>query len=236
MGLKKKKLTSLRRAKVLARRGSTGAGTTSLLDAERPTLDDLTLETILGGVSLVRGHHLDESEASGLLGMRVSHDLALVDLSVLLEDSRNFSFRQFGVDTSHKQVGARVDRLVVVVIVVVSLMVSLASVILLLTNCTSNQSVVPFAKTCLSRGTWRNNNGSKELTVQHDHWARPSDEAHDHRQRQGEGRRCEDRGSEVRLLRDSNISCSKEERNTRTSTYPRSDHPQGSRSPFQGCP
>lgn len=107
------KLTSLGRAVVLARGGCTWARTTSLLDAECPALVNLALQTLLGGVSLVRRHHLDEAEAARLLGVRVAHDVALLDLAVLLKETCDLLLAERGVDAGDEQVGARVAALVV---------------------------------------------------------------------------------------------------------------------------
>ena len=103
-------LTSLGRAKVLARSGGTRASTTSLLNAQGSTLDDLTLETILGGISLVRSDHLHETKATGLFSVGVLHDLALLNLAILLEEAGDLSLGKLGVDTSDEEVGAGVDR------------------------------------------------------------------------------------------------------------------------------
>lgn len=106
-------LTALGRAVVLARSGSTRAGTTRLLDAQGPALVDLTLETLLGSVGLVRGNHLDEAEAARLLRVRVAHDVALLNLTILLEQTCNLLLGQTGVDTGDEEIGARVAAAIV---------------------------------------------------------------------------------------------------------------------------
>jgi hypothetical protein len=63
---------------------------------------DLALKSFLGGISLVRGDHLDESEAARVLGMGIAHDVALRDLFL----------RERGVDARDEEVGARVDAVV----------------------------------------------------------------------------------------------------------------------------
>lgn len=102
------RLTALGRAVVLARSGSTRAGTTGLLDAQGPALVDFTLETLLGSIGLVRGNHLDEAKAARLFGVRVAHDVALLDLAILLEQTCDFLLAQTGMDTGDEEVGARV--------------------------------------------------------------------------------------------------------------------------------
>lgn len=104
-------LTTLGRAVVLARSGSTGTGTAGLLDAQSPALVDLALQALLGSVCLIRGNHLDETEATRLLGMRVAHDVALLDLAILLEQTCDLILGQGGVDASDEEVGALVAAL-----------------------------------------------------------------------------------------------------------------------------
>lgn len=67
---------------------------------------DLALETLFSCVGLVGGDHLDEAEAARLLGVRVAHDVALLDLAVLLEEARNLLLRERRVNTRDEQVGA----------------------------------------------------------------------------------------------------------------------------------
>jgi hypothetical protein len=69
---------------------------------------DFTLETLLGGVGLVGGNHLDEAEAARFLGVRVAHDVALLDLAVLLEQTCDLLLAQAGMDAGDKEVGALV--------------------------------------------------------------------------------------------------------------------------------
>lgn len=102
-------LASLRWTKVLARGWGTRSGTTSLLDAQGTALNDLALKTILGSIGLLSGHHLDEAKATRLLGMGIKHDLALLDITVFLEETSNLLLRKARVDTSDEEVGAWVD-------------------------------------------------------------------------------------------------------------------------------
>jgi hypothetical protein len=95
-------LASLRWTKVLAGSRSTRAGTTGLLDAQGSAFNDLTLKTLLGRISLLSGDHLDETESTGLLGVRVKHDLALLDVAVLLKETSNLLLGETRVDTSHE--------------------------------------------------------------------------------------------------------------------------------------
>lgn len=113
------RLTTLGRTKVLARGGRTGSGTTGLLNAESAALDDLALETILGGVGHVGSDHLDEAEATRLPGVGVLHDLALLDLAILLEEAGDLSLLETGVDAGDEEVGAGVDGTIVILVVVV---------------------------------------------------------------------------------------------------------------------
>ena len=52
--------------------------------------------------------------------MRITHDLALLDLAVFLEEARNLSLAQLGVDASDEQVGARVDGTIVTTVAVIA--------------------------------------------------------------------------------------------------------------------
>ena len=107
--------TSLGGAKVLARSGSTGASATSLLDAQSATLDDFALHTILGSIGLVGRDHLDKTESTRLLGVGVLHDLALLNLAILLKKARNLCLGESGVNASDEEVGARVDGSIVII-------------------------------------------------------------------------------------------------------------------------
>ena len=100
------KLTALGRSVVLARSRRTRAGTASLLDAQRPALVNLALQSLLGGISLIGRDHLDEAEATRLLGVGILHDIALLDFSVLAEKTSYLLLGQAGVDAGDEQVGA----------------------------------------------------------------------------------------------------------------------------------
>jgi hypothetical protein len=101
-------LTTLGGPKVFARGRGTRAATTSLLNTKSAALDNLTLQTLLGSVGLFRSHHLDESEATRFLGVRVDHDRAVLDITVLLEKTRNVRLGQTRVDASDEEIGASV--------------------------------------------------------------------------------------------------------------------------------
>jgi hypothetical protein len=102
-------LASLWWSKVLARCRSTRTGTTSLLDAQGSALNDFTLETLLGGISLLSSDHLDEAKATRLLGVGIKHDLALLDITVFLKETSDLLLRETRMDTSDEEVGSRVD-------------------------------------------------------------------------------------------------------------------------------
>jgi hypothetical protein len=106
-------LASLRWTKVLARGWGTRTGTTSLLDAQGTTFNNLTLKTILGGIGLLGGHHLDEAKATRLLGVGIKHDLALLDITIFLEETSDLLFGQARVDTGDEKIGAWVHCTVV---------------------------------------------------------------------------------------------------------------------------
>lgn len=106
-------VVALRRSEVLAGSRGPGARTPSLLDAESPALIDLTLQGILCGIGILRSDHLDEAEATALAGMWVTHYVALLDLSVLLEEAGDLLFGEAWVDAGDEEVGSGVDRFVV---------------------------------------------------------------------------------------------------------------------------
>lgn len=115
MGLQTR-LTSFRRSKVFA--GSRGArtATTSLFDAQSAAFNDFTLQTFLGSIRLVTGDHLHEAKATRLLGVRVNHDGTVLDVTVLLEQTRQIRLRQTRVDASDEKVGAGVLGTLLVII------------------------------------------------------------------------------------------------------------------------
>jgi hypothetical protein len=45
------------------------------------------LQGLLGSVRLIRRDHLDEAEATALAGVRILHDIAFLDLAILLEEA-----------------------------------------------------------------------------------------------------------------------------------------------------
>jgi hypothetical protein len=107
---------TLGRTKVLAGSRGTGTAATSLFDAESATFDHLALQTFLGGIGLLRRHHLDEAKPTGLLGVRVDHDGAVLHITVLLEQARDIGLGQARVDTRNEKVGASVDGALLIII------------------------------------------------------------------------------------------------------------------------
>lgn len=76
---------------------------------------DLSLQTLLGRVSLIRGDHLDEAEAARLLGVGIAHDVALLNLAVLLKETGDLFLTKRRMNAGDEQVGARVAALVIIV-------------------------------------------------------------------------------------------------------------------------
>jgi hypothetical protein len=107
---------ALGRTEVLSGSWSARTSTTSLLDAEGTALNHLTLQTLLSGISLVRGDHLHEAEATRLSSVGILHDLALLDLTVLLKEARNLCLLEARVDTGDEEVGTRVDGTIVIIL------------------------------------------------------------------------------------------------------------------------
>jgi hypothetical protein len=97
---------TLGRAEVFARGRGSRAGAPRLLDAEGPALVDLALQSVLGRIRILGSNHLDEAEATALAGVRVTHDVALLDSAVLLEENGDLLLGKARVDTSDEEVGA----------------------------------------------------------------------------------------------------------------------------------
>ncbi|KAG9796199.1 hypothetical protein KCU88_g431, partial [Aureobasidium melanogenum] len=66
-------------------------------------------ETFSGGLGLFRGDHLHESESTGLLGMRIKHDRAALNFTVLLEETSNIGFSEARMDSGDEKIGASID-------------------------------------------------------------------------------------------------------------------------------
>lgn len=108
--------TSLGWAKIFARRRSPGPGAACFLDAQVATFKGLTLKTLLRSVGLLACCHLDKSEATGFLGMRISHDLTLLYFTILLEEASDFELRQLWMDASDKEIRSRVDSAIICIL------------------------------------------------------------------------------------------------------------------------
>jgi hypothetical protein len=108
--------TSLRRTEVLAGRGRTRTSAAGLFNAHSAAFDDLALEAFPGSLSLFRGNHFNESESTRFLGVRVSHDLAFLNLTILFKHLGDLSLRQTRMDTSDEEVGAGVNGTIVILL------------------------------------------------------------------------------------------------------------------------
>lgn len=102
-------VVTLGRTEVFARSRSSRTSASRLLNAEGPALIDLTLKSVLGGVRIFGSNHLHESKATALAGVRVTHDVALLDSAMLFEKNGDLFLGQARVDASDEQVGAFVD-------------------------------------------------------------------------------------------------------------------------------
>lgn len=94
---------------VFARSRGSRTSASRLLDAESPALVDLALKSVLCCVRILGADHLHESKATALAGVRVTHDVALLDSAMLLEENGDLFLGQARVDASDEQVGAFVD-------------------------------------------------------------------------------------------------------------------------------
>lgn len=112
-------LTSLRWAEVFSGSRGSGSGTASLLNAKRSTLYLFILETLLGSICLVRCDHLHEAKASGLLGVGVFHDLALLYFAILLEETSDLGLSKTWMNSSDEEVRSRVHRSILIFVIVI---------------------------------------------------------------------------------------------------------------------
>jgi hypothetical protein len=116
MRIEKAIFTALGRAKIFARGGRARLAATSLLDAQRTTLDHLTGQAVLRLVSPITGGHLDEAEATAVLGVGIAHDVAGFDVTILLEERRELSLVDARMDACHEEIRALVPGRFVVVL------------------------------------------------------------------------------------------------------------------------
>lgn len=100
---------TLRGTEVFAGSRGSRAGAPRLLDAEGPALVDLALKGVLRSVRILGSDHLDEAEATALTGVWVTHNVALLDSAVLLEENGDLFLGQARVDAGDEEVGALVD-------------------------------------------------------------------------------------------------------------------------------
>jgi hypothetical protein len=73
------------------------------------------LQGFLCRIGLSGSHHLDEPEATALTSVRVTHDVALLDLAVFLKQTRDFIFGKTRVDAGHEKVGAGIGSILVII-------------------------------------------------------------------------------------------------------------------------
>jgi hypothetical protein len=100
---------TLRGTEIFAGGRGSRAGAPRLLNAEGPALVDLALKGVLRSVRILGSDHLDETEATALTGVWVTHDVAFLDSAVLLEEDGDLFLGQTRVDTSDEEVRALVD-------------------------------------------------------------------------------------------------------------------------------
>jgi len=112
---------TLGRAKVLARGRGAGTDTARLLNVKGAALDDLAAQALYGCIGHFGSDHLDEAETTRLARVRVLHDLALLHLTVLLEQASNLGLLQTRVDARDEEVRARVVSTIVILVAAVAL-------------------------------------------------------------------------------------------------------------------
>lgn len=96
--------TSLGRPKVFAWSRGARPGATSLLDAQRPALIHLTLQALLRCIRLFSSDHLDETKPTALAAVGVAHDIALLDLAILLEQASDLVLSETRVNAGDEEV------------------------------------------------------------------------------------------------------------------------------------
>lgn len=109
-------LTTFWRTEIFAWSRGSGTAATSLFDAQRASLDDLALQTLLGGISLLGSRHLHEPKSARLLSVRVDHDRAALHVAIFLEQTRKVRLSQARMDAGHEQVRSSVDGSIIVVL------------------------------------------------------------------------------------------------------------------------
>lgn len=67
---------------------------------------ELALKSFAGSVSLLRSDHLDKSEPAGISSVRITHNIALLDFAVLLEQVGDVSFSEAGMNAGDEEIGA----------------------------------------------------------------------------------------------------------------------------------
>ena len=65
-------------------------------------------------IGLIGGNHLDKTKPTGLFGVGVTHDLAFLDIAVLLEEEGNLILGQRWGNTRDEKVRARVNTVIIV--------------------------------------------------------------------------------------------------------------------------
>ena len=108
-------LTSLGRAEVFSGSWCARTSATSFLDAQGASLNVFALQSLFRSVGLLVGYHLDETESTRLLGMRVKHDRAVLDIAVFFEEAGDIGLGKTRMNSSHEKVRATVERFVIVV-------------------------------------------------------------------------------------------------------------------------
>lgn len=109
MLIRTSKRTSLWGTKVFSRSRGSRTTSTGLLDAQSTALKDFTLEALLSTVGLLQSGHLDESESTGLLAMRIQHDLAFFNITILGKETGHIVLSETRVNSSHEKIGTSIS-------------------------------------------------------------------------------------------------------------------------------
>lgn len=93
---------------VLARSWSPWTVATSLLNTHIATLEVVSVQGFDGGLSLLSEGKFDEAKTTRVVGVRVTHDVSVLHLSILLEERDEFIISDARCNSSDEEIRARV--------------------------------------------------------------------------------------------------------------------------------
>jgi hypothetical protein len=93
---------------ILAWSGSAGAIAARLLNAQSTTFEVGSVQAFDGSLSLLSASKLDKAKSTGVVGVRIAHNVGILDVAKFLEGSDEILISDAGSDASDEEVGARV--------------------------------------------------------------------------------------------------------------------------------